>query len=98
MSCSLGPSTKSFTYCRPEQPPPITARRSAPFRLPFSSSKDASLHAAFSVTLIRRFYLQQTEVTQDEWTMLMGNQPFYFTSCGGSCPACATGITPSNDL
>src|SRR5258707_506373 len=55
MSRSLGPSTRSIVYCKPEQPPPITARRNAPFGLPFSSSSDASLHAAVSVTLLRLF-------------------------------------------
>src|ERR1700760_695235 len=29
-----GPSTRSILYCRPEQPPPITARRRAPFGRP----------------------------------------------------------------
>jgi hypothetical protein len=50
----LGPSTKSMKYCRPEHPPPTTPRRNAPFGLRFYSSSDASLRAAFSVTLIRR--------------------------------------------
>src|SRR2546428_563735 len=54
MSRSFGPSTKSIAYCKPEQPPPTTARRNAPFGFPFFSSNDASLFAALSVTRIRR--------------------------------------------
>ena len=54
ISRSFGPSTRSMTYCRPEHPPPMTARRNAPSGLPFSSSNDANLRAAFSVTLMSR--------------------------------------------
>jgi formylglycine-generating enzyme required for sulfatase activity len=39
------------------------------------------------VTLTRSFYMQKTEVTQAEWTSLMGTSPFHFTSCGQDCPA-----------
>src|SRR5437667_298123 len=35
ISRSFGPSTRSMTYCRPEHPPPMTARRNAPSGLPF---------------------------------------------------------------
>src|SRR4030095_1367054 len=54
ISRSFGPSTRSMTYCRPEHPPPTTARRSAPSGFPFCSSSDSSLRAAFSVIRIRR--------------------------------------------
>lgn len=39
-----------------------------------------------SVTLTRAFFLQQTEVTQRQWRMLIGNNPSAFASCGDSCP------------
>src|SRR6266446_5003910 len=45
-----GPSTKSILYCRPEQPPPITATRSAPCGRPCLVSSEVSLVPAFSVT------------------------------------------------
>src|SRR3984893_6140706 len=54
MSRLAGPSTKSILYCRPEQPPPITATRSAPLGRPCFSSSDDNLRDAPSVTLIRR--------------------------------------------
>src|ERR1051325_6038934 len=45
MSRSFGPSTKSSAYGSPEQPPPTTASRSAPFGFPFCWRSDASLFA-----------------------------------------------------
>ena len=38
------------------------------------------------VTISRAFWLKSTEVTQDEWRSVMGNNPSGFSSCGGSCP------------
>jgi formylglycine-generating enzyme required for sulfatase activity len=38
------------------------------------------------VTLTRSFYLQTTEVTQAQWESVMGNNPSYFSGCGGDCP------------
>ena len=38
------------------------------------------------VTLTRPYYIQITEVTQWQWSHVMGNNPSMFTSCGGSCP------------
>src|SRR5207302_7890918 len=52
MSRGAGPSTRSILYCRPEQPPPITARRKAPCGRPRFSSSELRRRAAFSVTLI----------------------------------------------
>lgn len=37
------------------------------------------------VTLTRPFYLQTTEVTQDQWKRVMGTSPAQFNGCG-SCP------------
>ncbi len=38
------------------------------------------------VTLTRPFYLQTTEVTQQQWTSVIGNNPSHFKDCGGNCP------------
>ncbi len=38
------------------------------------------------VCISRAFYLKSTEVTQQEWQDLMGNNPSHFKSCGGTCP------------
>src|SRR3954467_12845979 len=54
MSRLAGPSTKSILYCNPEQPPPITATRSAPVARPCFSRSEFNFRDAFSVTLIRR--------------------------------------------
>src|SRR6267378_8107908 len=43
MSRLAGPSTRSILYCKPEQPPPITATRSAPFGLPCFSKSELNL-------------------------------------------------------
>lgn len=37
------------------------------------------------VTLTKCFYMQTTEVTQSQWTAVMGSNPSYFSGCG-SCP------------
>ena len=38
------------------------------------------------VTLTRTFEMQSTEVTQDQFYAVMKYKPWYFTSCGGTCP------------
>lgn len=38
------------------------------------------------VTIGKAFCLKATEVTQAEWQAAMGNNPSYFSSCGGTCP------------
>ena len=38
------------------------------------------------VTLTHKFEMMTTEVTQGQFTSLMGYSPSYFTSCGGTCP------------
>jgi formylglycine-generating enzyme required for sulfatase activity len=38
------------------------------------------------VTISKPFYLQTTEVTQKQWTQVMGSNPSYFTSFGDDCP------------
>ena len=44
---------------------------------------DENLH---QVTLTKGFYMQATEVTQGQWTAVMGSNPSYFSSCGDNCP------------
>jgi len=38
------------------------------------------------VTLSKPFYMQTTEVTQEQWVKIMGNNPSLFRECGNSCP------------
>jgi len=38
------------------------------------------------VTLSKPFYMQTTEVTQEQWVKIMGNNPSLFKECGSSCP------------
>ncbi|MDM8538848.1 SUMF1/EgtB/PvdO family nonheme iron enzyme [Desulfobacterales bacterium HSG17] len=38
------------------------------------------------VILTKAFYMQTTEVTQEQWEAVMGTNPSYFSSCGGKCP------------
>lgn len=38
------------------------------------------------VTLTKSFYLQTTEVTQKQWTELLGGNPSAFQECGLDCP------------
>src|SRR5437016_14646480 len=52
ISRGAGPSTRSILYCKPEQPPPITARRNAPSGPPCFSRSELKRRAAFAVTLI----------------------------------------------
>ena len=38
------------------------------------------------VTLTKGFYLQTTEVTQEQWRTVMGYNPALFKKCGDNCP------------
>ncbi len=38
------------------------------------------------VELTRGFWMGETEVTQGQWSALMGNNPSRFSSCGDDCP------------
>jgi len=38
------------------------------------------------VTLSEGFYIQTTEVTQGQWSDLMGGNPSFFSGCGEDCP------------
>lgn len=39
-----------------------------------------------NVKLTKGFYIQNTEVTQDQWKMLMGTNPSFYSGCGDNCP------------
>lgn len=38
------------------------------------------------VTLTHAFYLMEREVTQAQWTAVMGSNPSHFSACGPDCP------------
>ncbi len=38
------------------------------------------------VTISNDFYIQETEVTQSQWTAMMESNPSYFSLCGNDCP------------
>ena len=44
---------------------------------------DETLHA---VRLSKGFWMGRTEVTQRQWTGVMGTNPSHFSSCGPTCP------------
>jgi len=38
------------------------------------------------VTISQSFYMQTTEVTQEQWEAVMGSNPSWYSSCGSDCP------------
>ncbi len=38
------------------------------------------------VIISKGFYLQETPVTQGQWSSIMGDNPSHFKNCGGDCP------------
>src|SRR5271156_6391598 len=54
MSRFAGASCKSILYCRPEQPPPMTATRNTPFGRPCFVSNVETFCAALEVNLTSR--------------------------------------------
>lgn len=38
------------------------------------------------VTIAKPFAIGKTEITQEQWRAVMGNNPSYFASCGDTCP------------
>jgi len=38
------------------------------------------------VSLTKPYYIQTTEVTQEQWKLVMGNNPAHFSDCGEDCP------------
>jgi formylglycine-generating enzyme required for sulfatase activity len=47
---------------------------------------DAKWGPVHKVTLTRAFLMQKTEVTQAQWTAVMGKNPSQFKDCGPTCP------------
>jgi len=50
------------------------------------SSCGADESPVHTVTLSRDFWLGRTEVTQEQWQALIGNNPSHHSSCGLDCP------------
>jgi len=61
---------------------PGTFMMGSPDREP-GRDRDEELH---EVTLTKPFYMQTTEVTQGQWTNIMGTNPSFFKACGENCP------------
>jgi formylglycine-generating enzyme required for sulfatase activity len=74
ISNSLG---MTFVYV-----PPGTFRMGSPID-ERGRSDDETLHR---VTFSKGFYLQTTEVSQGQWTRVMGENPSIFDQCGENCP------------
>jgi formylglycine-generating enzyme required for sulfatase activity len=53
---------------------------------PTSEEGRESDEVSHQVTLTRGFYLQTTEVTQEQWLSVMNHNPSHFTRCGRECP------------
>ncbi|MCX5851759.1 MAG: formylglycine-generating enzyme family protein [Deltaproteobacteria bacterium] len=61
----------------------------APFYIMGSRLEEAERsgeEAQYKVVMERPFYMQTTEVTQDQWNEVMGTKPSFFRKCGGTCP------------
>ena len=54
------------------------------FEMGFSSNDPNSNQ--HQVTLTKGFYIQKTEVTQEQWKSVMGKNPSFFKECGDNCP------------
>ena len=53
---------------------------------PPTESDSDSVETQHEVTLTYDFEIQNTEVTQEQFEILMGYNPSYFSSCGKDCP------------
>lgn len=49
-------------------------------------SGDEGIALRHRVTISKPFYLQTTEVTQEQWKKVMGSNPSVFMNCGNNCP------------
>ena len=78
----IGVSPDGFTFV-----PPGHFRMGSPPEEPGRSPTEI-LH---DVLLTRSFFVQTTEVTQEEWGAVMAANPSPFPECGGNCPI--TGIS-----
>ncbi|MBF0451944.1 MAG: SUMF1/EgtB/PvdO family nonheme iron enzyme [Candidatus Magnetomorum sp.] len=53
---------------------------------PSDESNRDSDETRHKVILTKGYYLQTTEITQGQWTAIMGNNPSHFSKCGKDCP------------
>jgi len=63
--------------------PACTFEMGSPYDEKCRFDREGPVH---SVTITRPFYMKQTEVTQKEWSTLIGNNPSGFRDCGDDCP------------
>ena len=49
----------------------------------FSNEQDKNQR---QITLTKGFYIQKTEITQEQWKKIMGRKPSFFRECGDDCP------------
>jgi formylglycine-generating enzyme required for sulfatase activity len=75
--CPAGTSLRKGWVCVPAGALPMGSDTSE------QGHQDETRH---TVSLTRPFLLKATEVTQAEWTRLMGTQPSVFANCGQDCP------------
>jgi formylglycine-generating enzyme required for sulfatase activity len=47
---------------------------------------DSNQSPPHTVTLTKAYYMMEHEVTQGEWSAVMGSNPSKFSSCGPTCP------------
>lgn len=53
---------------------------------PLAEAEREAQERPHPVQISRRFYLGKYEVTQAEWTQVMGDNPSHFKTCGARCP------------
>ena len=53
---------------------------------PHEIGQDPDEQPQHLVQISKPFYMQITEVTQQQWVAVMGDNPSFFTDCGGDCP------------
>lgn len=51
-----------------------------------SNSGEANEKPVHRVTIAKPFAIGKTEVTQEQWRAVMGNNPSHFSTCGDTCP------------
>jgi sulfatase modifying factor 1 len=53
---------------------------------PHEMGQDPDEQPQHLVEISKPFYMQTTEVTQNQWAAVMGDNPSFFSDCGGDCP------------
>jgi formylglycine-generating enzyme required for sulfatase activity len=51
-----------------------------------SENGEGNANPVHRVSISQSFYMGKYEITQAQWKTVMGNNPSYFSSCGGNCP------------